>query len=121
MIPISDTRHDAAWAKANPQHYEKALTLGAADPYTDEPDHAMGLRRQLEARAAHDTWDRLPRIACPTLIAAGKFDGIALPATQEKMAARIPDATLRFFEGGHIFMLQDRAALPAMIEFLQRA
>ena len=121
MIPISDTRHDAAWAKANPQHYGQALTLGTADPYADEPGHAMGLRRQIEARAAHDTWDRLPRIACPTLIAAGKYDGIALPATQEKMAARIPGSTLRFFDGGHLFMLQDRAALPAMIEFLQHA
>jgi surfactin synthase thioesterase subunit len=25
---------------------------------------------------------------------------------------------LRFFEGGHMFMLQDRTAVPAMIEFL---
>ena len=78
----------------------------------------MGARRQLEARAAHDTWDRLPDIACPVLIAAGRYDGIALPATQERMAARIPGATLRFFDGGHLFMIQDRTAYPAMVEFL---
>jgi surfactin synthase thioesterase subunit len=25
---------------------------------------------------------------------------------------------LRFFDGGHMFMLQDRTAVPAMIDFL---
>ena len=58
------------------------------------------------------------RIACPTLIAAGRYDGVALPATQERMAARIPGAQLRFFEGGHLFMIQDRTANPAIAEFL---
>ena len=54
-------------------------------------------------------------------IAAGRYDGIALPATQEKMAARIPGAMLRFFEGGHVFMLQDATANPAMAAFLAGA
>jgi 3-oxoadipate enol-lactonase len=91
-----------------------------ADRQAGEPGREMGQRRQLEARAGHDTWERLATIACPTLIAAGRYDGIALPATQERMAGRIPGAERRLFEGGHLFMLQDRAALPAMIEFLQR-
>ncbi len=87
LIPISDTRRDAAWAAANPDTYAQLVALGSADPYADEPGHAMGARRQLEARAGHDTWDRLGQIACPTLIAAGRYDGIALPATQDRMAA----------------------------------
>jgi 3-oxoadipate enol-lactonase len=118
MIPISDTRRDDAWAAANPDLYAQFVAMGAADPYADEPGHAMGAHRQLEARAHHDTWDRLPAIACPVLIAAGRYDGIALPATQEKMAARIPGAKLQFFEGGHLFMIQDRTAVPAMAAFL---
>ena len=121
MIPISDTRRDDAWAKANPETFAMFVAMGAADPFADEPGHAMGARRQLGARAAHDTWDRLPAIACPVMIAAGRYDGIALPATQEKMAARIPGATLRWFEGGHLFMIQDRAAAPAMTAFLTQA
>lgn len=119
MIPISDVRRDAAWAAANPAEYGKLVELAAADPFAGEPGRAEGAHRQLEARAAHDTWDRLPQIACPTLIAAGRYDGVALPATQEKMAARIPGADLQWFEGGHLFMLQDRAAYPAMIGFLK--
>ena len=121
LIPIGDTRRDAAWRAANAEQYELFVALGAADPYADEPGRGMGARRQLEARQHHDTWDRLPQIRCPVLIAAGRHDGIALPATQERMAARIPGAKLQFFDGGHLFMLQDRTALPAMTEFLLEA
>ena len=119
LIPISDTRRDAAWAAANPQLYEQFVALGAADPFGDEPGYAMGYRRQLEARSHHDTYDRLGQIACPVMIAAGRYDGIALPETQHRMAVRIPGARLSFFEGGHLFMLQDRAANPAIIDFLK--
>jgi 3-oxoadipate enol-lactonase len=118
MIPISDTRRDDAWAAAHPDQYALFVAMGAADPYSEEPGHGMGAHRQLAARAAHDTWDRLPQIACPTLVAAGRYDGIALPPTQEKMASRIPGARLQFFDGGHLFMIQDRTAVPAMAAFL---
>jgi 3-oxoadipate enol-lactonase len=121
LIPISDIRHDAVWAAAHPELYAQMVALSTADPYPDEQGHAVGAHRQIEARASHDTWERLGRIACPTLIAAGRYDAIALPKTQDGMAARIPGAQLQFFEGGHLFMLQDRAALPAMIGFLNEA
>ena len=118
LIPVSDTRRDDAWASANPEQYAQFVAMGAADPYAGEPGREMGARRQLEARAGHDTWDRLHQIACPVLIAAGQYDGVALPQTQHNMAGRIPGSQLRFFDGGHLFMLQDRTALPAMIAFL---
>jgi 3-oxoadipate enol-lactonase len=121
LIPISDIRRDEAWAAAHPDQYALFVAMGAADPYADEPGHAMGAHRQLEARAAHDTWDRLPKIVCPTLVAGGRYDGIALPATLEKMAGRIPGARLQMFEGGHLFMIQDRTAVPAMAAFLTEA
>src|SRR4029453_16741657 len=75
MIPISDTRRDDAWAAANPELYGQFVAMSAADPYADEQGHAMGAHRQLEARARHDPWDRLPDIACPVMIAAGRYDG----------------------------------------------
>jgi len=119
MIPISDTRRDGEWQKANSEMYEQFVAMAASDPFENEPLRAMGYHRQLEARSHHDTYDRLGDIACPVMIAAGRYDGIALPATQEKMATRIKGAKLKFFEGGHLFMIQDRGALPAMIEFLK--
>ena len=119
LIPISDTRRDAAWQAANPEQFAQFIAQTAGpDPYAAEPGRAMGARRQLEARAGHDTWDRLGQIACPVMIAAGRYDGIALPDTQERMARRIKGAELHWFEGGHLFMMQDRAALPAIIAFL---
>ncbi|MGA0603492.1 alpha/beta fold hydrolase [Caulobacter sp. KR2-114] len=118
LIPISDTRRDAAWAAGHRDFYDQLVQMGVADPFADEPGHAMGARRQLEARRHHDTWDRLPQIACPVLVAGGRFDGIALPQTQERLAARIPGARLAMFDGGHMFMIQDRAAIPAMVAFL---
>ena len=118
LIPISDTRRDDAWARANPDQHAMFVAMGAADPFADEPGHAMGAHRQLVARAAHDTWERLGQIACPTLVAGGRYDGIALPATQEKLASRIAGAKLQMFEGGHLFMVQDRTAFAAMAAFL---
>jgi 3-oxoadipate enol-lactonase len=121
LIPFSDVRRTEAWAAENPDAYAQLVELGARDPFADEPGHVMGARRQLEARAKHDAWERLPQIRCPVMIAAGRHDGLALPETQERLAARIPDASLQFFDGGHLFMIQDRAAVPAMVAFLTAA
>jgi 3-oxoadipate enol-lactonase len=118
LIQIMDTRLDASWAEANPDAYTQFVAMATADAYAGEPGHQMGARRQLEARAGHDTWDRLEQIRCPVFIAAGRYDGIALPETQHKLASRIAGASLHFFEGGHLFMLQDRTAIPSMVEFL---
>ncbi len=120
VIGISDTRRDLAWAEANPAEVD-ALVAMSMDGFAGEPGRAMVARRQMEARAGHDTWDRLGDIRCPTMIAAGRYDGIATPRAQENMASRIPGADLRYYDGGHLFMLQDRSAFPAMIEFLQHA
>ena len=119
MLGVSDTRWDAAWQAANPERAQKFVDATPGDPYAGEPGRAMGARRQLEARALHDTWDRLPQIACPVLIAAGRSDGVALPETQERLWGRIPRARLEWFEGGHMFMIQDRTAWPKMIAFLK--
>jgi 3-oxoadipate enol-lactonase len=118
-VRISDTRHGDAWATANPGPYRMLHGLAMADPYRDEPGHVQGAARQLAARAGHDTWDRLPRIACPVLVAGGKYDGIAPPAVVTALAERIPGAELRFFEGGHLFMLEDKTAFDAMTRFLK--
>lgn len=119
MIPISDNRHDAAWQAAHPEAYQMMFDLRTNDPWADEPRRAMGAELQLLARKDLDTWDRLPSITAPTLICGGKYDGIALPETQVRLAERIPNAQLRLFEGGHMFLIQDRAAFPAISEFLQ--
>jgi len=119
LLPISDLRRDTAWAEANAEAHAAFIAFAAADPYGDEPGYRRGGERQIEARADHNVWDRLGEIACPVIIAAGAHDGIAPLATQHRMLERIPGASLKVFEGGHLFMLQDRRAVPAMVEFLK--
>ena len=118
-VRISDIRHDDAWAAAHPGQYRQRLALAAADPYADAPGHADGARRQAAARAGHDTWDRLPAIACPVLVAGGRFDGIVTPQTVKRLARRIPGAQLQVFEGGHFFLHEDKRAYDAIIAFLK--
>jgi 3-oxoadipate enol-lactonase len=121
LLPISDRRMDAAWATANPDLYKTMIAMSATDPFRDEPGRREGARRQLAARAGHDCWERLGEITAPTLIAAGRHDGIATPENQLNLALRIVGSRLRFFDGGHLFMLQDRRALKAMMAFLAGA
>jgi 3-oxoadipate enol-lactonase len=78
----------------------------------------MGARRQLEARAGHDTWDRLPRLSMPVMVCGGRHDGQATPQVVRKLAERIPSARLEFFEGGHLFLNEDPEAVPAVAAFL---
>jgi pimeloyl-ACP methyl ester carboxylesterase len=110
---LLDTRFDDAWLTAHPD--DKALVdlMGA------RPAPTEGALLQLEARRHHDVWDRLPHITCPTLVASGRYDGIAAPENGEAIASRIPGSELRLFEGGHMFMVQDPSAMPAVIDFLE--
>ena len=84
-----------------------------------EPGREVGARRQLEARAAHDTYDRLPSITAPTLVCAGEHDGIAPLSNSEALVSQIPGAVLEVFDGGHLFLLTDRRAWQRIIEFLR--
>jgi len=114
QIELLDTRWDEAWRRDHPEMVAliaERMPAGAGEP----PE---GLTKQLAARAQHDTTDRLGRIACPTLVCGGRFDGIAPAANSELLARTIPDARLALFDGGHAFFLQDGDAWPAIMEFL---
>ncbi|MDH3680282.1 MAG: alpha/beta hydrolase [Acidimicrobiia bacterium] len=83
------------------------------------PDAKRGSQLQLRARAGHDVSTRLGRIDTPTLVCAGEFDDQAPVANSEALVAGLVDARLRVFQGGHLFLIQDRTAFPAIIDFLE--
>jgi pimeloyl-ACP methyl ester carboxylesterase len=65
---------------------------------------------QLAASRGHDAWDRLPSIACPTLVMHGSEDAVMPLANAELLAARIPGAVLMVFDGaGHLFFHEQPA------------
>jgi pimeloyl-ACP methyl ester carboxylesterase len=109
---LLDTRFDDAWLAEHPR--DKAVV----DLMTARPEPTEGAWLQLLARKDHDVWDRLHQVRCPTLVASGRYDGIAPPENGKAIASRIPDARLELYEGGHLFVIQDRSAAPDVIEFL---
>lgn len=120
-LSIVDTRFSPAWFEDHPSD-RGLIEMQAqrrAEPRTDE--QRRGELAQLDARRHHDVCDRLSRIGCPTLVASGRYDGIAPVANGAAIAASIgPLAELRVYEGGHLFFLQDPTALPEVLEFLTR-
>jgi 3-oxoadipate enol-lactonase len=115
-MSLMDTRWDAAWQAANPAIVDLIRARGEVGDR--DAASAAGARRQLAARALHDTFDRLPALRVPTLVGAGRYDAIAPLTNAEALATRIPSASLRVFDGGHAFFVQDRDAWPAIIDFL---
>jgi 3-oxoadipate enol-lactonase len=113
MPALMDTR-----AATDPAVGERLRAWMRAAAAAGDGEPAPGLVRQLEARRLHDTYDRLDRIRTPTLVAAGRYDGIAPLANSEAIASRIPGARLEVFEGGHAFFFDDPAAWPAISAFL---
>ena len=118
MRTVLDTRFTPAWLASHPadRAFVETMAAGAARPKTDE--QRRGERAQLEARSHHDVIDRLPRITAPTLVASGRYDGIAPVDNGQVIAAAIPGAELRVYEGGHLFTKQDPRAMPEIIGFL---
>jgi 3-oxoadipate enol-lactonase len=116
QLKLADSRWDAAWFEAHPADRALAGGLTAADHHRRAP---AAYSAQLEARAGHDVWDRLGAITCPTLVGYGSYDGIAPVQNSTAIGSRIAGAELRRYEGGHLFLVQDPAALPEFEAFLK--
>lgn len=122
MMSINDLRCDAEWQKENSTRVEEIIRVTMAMRPDDHQtaEFKAGARRQLMARSQHNVVNALSSIKTPTLICAGKYDGMAPVNNQETMQELMPSAELAWFEGGHLFMIQDKAAWPKIIEFLNR-
>jgi pimeloyl-ACP methyl ester carboxylesterase len=119
-LRILDSRFDAEWLASHPSDRGLVEMMAQRNLVEKSDEQRRGEREQLLARAGHDVCDRLQRVTCPTLVAAGRYDGIAPLANAEAIVARVPNAELRVYEGGHAFFAQDAAAFPDVIAFLAR-
>jgi pimeloyl-ACP methyl ester carboxylesterase len=115
---ILDTRFTDEWLADHPGDAGLVSMMEQGHLQDKTPDVVHGEWQQLMARRGHDVWDRLPVITSPTLVSAGRFDGIAPLANSEAIAARIPRSELRVYDGGHAFFVQDRAAFPDLLDHL---
>jgi 3-oxoadipate enol-lactonase len=119
-IPITDSRKDAAWQAAHPQETQQLVdtAVAAAEARRKDPVVEMGYRRQLEARAQHETYDRLPSISMPVFLAGGLYDRQAPPENLDVLHERIAGSRLEYFEGGHGFTREDPRAMERIAAFL---
>jgi 3-oxoadipate enol-lactonase len=120
MLGISDTRNNAAWQRENPdqvtQMWEAAQAQRKDIPVSEASIH--GAREQIEARQHHDTRAGLKNIEAQTFICGGKFDAMAPPSNLEFLHENIPNSVLTFYEGGHLFMIQDPKAIEDLMSFM---
>tara|TARA_X000000368_G_scaffold60838_1_gene42913 strand:- start:929 stop:1735 length:807 start_codon:yes stop_codon:yes gene_type:complete len=117
-IKINDLRITDEWVKENPKEWEKLKELSANRiQYKPEP---YGFKNQLLARKDHDTTSRLAKIKVPVLLAGGKYDGIAPIKNMEYLHEYIKSSTLKFYEGGHLFLIQDKLAFKEITEWLTK-
>ena len=122
QMSISDMRQNAGVAarssgggRASIGVRSRGAELGADDPSR----RARGAALQLDARRRHDTWTRFRNSDMPVLLCAGRYDGIAPLANMQAMAKRIPASELRVYEGGHLFLMQDRSAYADIVAWLR--
>ena len=107
---------DEALAKSDPRLQDFVFSIIRHPP----PPH--GIRHQAGAIAAHDAYDRLHRIAIPTLVTTGSEDPLIDPENSYVLARRIPGAELRVFDGlRHAFHLERPDLVNSVIiEFIER-
>jgi pimeloyl-ACP methyl ester carboxylesterase len=117
---LADRRWTDEWFTTHPEDLEVVMRLAAGQSAEETDEQRRGRLAQLAARQGHDVLDRLDRVTCPTYVACGRFDDIAPVANAEQIARRVPDTQLSVFDGGHLFMFQDPAAWPEILEFLAR-
>jgi pimeloyl-ACP methyl ester carboxylesterase len=87
------------------------------------PLDPLALSHRMKAAYAHDAYDRLAQIACPTLVITGKDDALISWENSRILAERIPGAKLVLLEpAGHVFWLeQPEKSLAAILGFLGEA
>jgi pimeloyl-ACP methyl ester carboxylesterase len=118
ITELTDSRFTPEWLATHPKDARMMSMRAEQAAVPKNKDVVRGERLQLQARMGHDVADRLHRITAPTLVTAGQFDGIAPVANSQEIVARIPQAELRVYQGGHLFTAQDPQALADISQFL---
>jgi pimeloyl-ACP methyl ester carboxylesterase len=83
------------------------------------PPEPLAYLHQAAAVAAHDAYERLNRIAAPTLVVHGEQDVFVPPANALVLAERIPGAQLRLWpDAGHMYTIDEPQADREIARFL---
>jgi 3-oxoadipate enol-lactonase len=84
----------------------------------NDPQSFAAINRML---AAEDISGELTKIACPTLVTAGRHDGLRPPSIIEPMAKRIPGAEFLELNTGHFASIQTPGTMSQAIHYFLHA
>jgi pimeloyl-ACP methyl ester carboxylesterase len=87
LLGLTDTRYTPEFLAEHPRDQAIAEMMAQRRRGSTDPEVRRGELAQLEARLHHDVTDRLANIDCPTLVACGRYDGIAPVSNGEAIAA----------------------------------
>ena len=90
---VADLRYTDAWIAENPERWE-TLVQRTMDMTRSDRD-ADGAAKQLRARWRHDTYDRLPQLTMPVLLATG-----AMPSRRPAASNTGANRFISFLLGG---------------------
>jgi pimeloyl-ACP methyl ester carboxylesterase len=116
---------EAAWAavpytygdKTRRSHPERIVADIAHR--VSSPPEPLAYLHQAVAVAAHDAYERLNRMAAPTLVVHGEQDVFVPPANALVLAERIPGAQLRLWpDAGHMYTIDEPQADWEIARFL---
>lgn len=116
FIMINDLRISESWVLENEEQFNSLkINSRNRNPFKPDPENLL---KQLLARKDHNTFEDLRHIDIPVFLMGGKYDGIAPVSNMEAMHEEIKDSKLKFYEGGHLFLIQDKNAFQELIEWL---
>ena len=84
----------------------------------NDPQSFAAINRML---AAEDISPELTKISCPTLVTAGRHDGLRAPAVIEPMAKKIPGAEFLELNTGHFASIQTPGTMSQAIHYFLHA
>ena len=87
-----------------------------------QPLDPTGFSHRMQAAYAHNTFDRLSQITCPTLVITGKDDALIAWENSQLLAENIAESELVVLEpAGHVFWAEQPArSRDAILTFLQK-
>lgn len=120
-LEVADLGFTQQWQSDNSDEARSIINerVKTMSMFANEPGAAIGASRQLDARATHDTYDRLGCISAPTLVIGGDRDGQAPIDSQQAMAERIVDCQFIAISGSHGMLWESEQTFTLLNSFFE--